>query len=437
MKRGVPMPKHILAKYLPEYPGKEVTLKGWVYNIRKSGKIWFLIFRDGSEFIQCVVLKNEVTEAVFDLKTSLTQESSIAVTGIVQEAPRQDTGYEILVKDIEVYHIAEEYPIALKEHGVEFLMDNRHLWLRSRGPYATMKVRAELEQACRDFFNERDFTLVDSPMFTPNAAEGSTTLFETRYFDRKAYLTQSGQLYSEAAIMALNRTYCFGPCFRAEKSKTRRHLTEFWMVEPEMAFYDIHDNMDLAEEFVEYLVQRALKNCRRELAILERDTAKLENIRRPFPRISYDEALDILHKKGFDIEWGADFGAPHETAISEEFEQPVMIWRWPSATKAFYMKRDPADERYVLGVDMLSPEGYGEIIGGSQREEDINVLLRRIEEEQLPREDFEWFLDIRRYGSVPHSGFGLGLERTIGWVCGTRHIRECIPWPRTMIRLKP
>lgn len=437
MKRGVPMPKHILAKYLPEYPGKEVTLKGWVYNIRKSGKIWFLIFRDGSEFIQCVVLKNEVTEAVFDLKTSLTQESSIAVTGIVQEAPRQDTGYEILVKDIEVYHIAEEYPIALKEHGVEFLMDNRHLWLRSRGPYATMKVRAELEQACRDFFNERDFTLVDSPMFTPNAAEGSTTLFETRYFDRKAYLTQSGQLYSEAAIMALNRTYCFGPCFRAEKSKTRRHLTEFWMVEPEMAFYDIHDNMDLAEEFVEYLVQRALKNCRRELAILERDTAKLESIRRPFPRISYDEALDILHKKGFDIEWGGDFGAPHETAISEEFEQPVMIWRWPSATKAFYMKRDPADERYVLGVDMLAPEGYGEIIGGSQREEDINVLLRRIEEEQLPREDFEWFLDIRRYGSVPHSGFGLGLERTIGWVCGTRHIRECIPWPRTMIRLKP
>ncbi|MFO7840893.1 MAG: asparagine--tRNA ligase [Fidelibacterota bacterium] len=431
------MPKHILAKYLPEYPGKEVTLKGWVYNIRKSGKIWFLIFRDGSEFIQCVVLKNEVTEAVFDLKTSLTQESSIAVTGIVQEAPRQDTGYEILVKDIEVYHIAEEYPIALKEHGVEFLMDNRHLWLRSRGPYATMKVRAELEQACRDFFNERDFTLVDSPMFTPNAAEGSTTLFETRYFDRKAYLTQSGQLYSEAAIMALNRTYCFGPCFRAEKSKTRRHLTEFWMVEPEMAFYDIHDNMDLAEEFVEYLVQRALKNCRRELAILERDTAKLESIRRPFPRISYDEALDILHKKGFDIEWGGDFGAPHETAISEEFEQPVMIWRWPSATKAFYMKRDPADERYVLGVDMLAPEGYGEIIGGSQREEDINVLLRRIEEEQLPREDFEWFLDIRRYGSVPHSGFGLGLERTIGWVCGTRHIRECIPWPRTMIRLKP
>ncbi|MDZ7795803.1 MAG: asparagine--tRNA ligase [Candidatus Marinimicrobia bacterium] len=431
------MPKYILAKYLPEYPGKEVTLRGWVYNIRKSGKIWFLIFRDGSEFIQCVVLKNEVTEAVFDLKTRLTQESSIAVTGIVQEAPRQDTGYEILVKDIEVYHIAEEYPIALKEHGVEFLMDNRHLWLRSRGPYATMKVRAELEQACRDFFNERDFTLVDSPMFTPNAAEGSTTLFETRYFDRKAYLTQSGQLYSEAAIMALNRTYCFGPCFRAEKSKTRRHLTEFWMVEPEMAFFDIHDNMDLAEEFVEYLVQRALKNCRRELAILERDTAALENIRRPFPRISYDEALDILHKKGFDIEWGADFGAPHETAISEEFEQPVMIWRWPSATKAFYMKRDPADERYVFGVDMLAPEGYGEIIGGSQREEDINVLLKRIEEEQLPREDFEWFLDIRRYGSVPHSGFGLGLERTIGWVCGTHHIRECIPWPRTMIRLKP
>ncbi len=431
------MPKYILAKYIPEYSGREITLKGWVYNIRKSGKIWFLIFRDGTEFVQCVVLKNEVSEAVFEMKSTLTQESSIAVTGVVQEAPRQETGYEILVKNIEVYHVAEEYPIALKEHGIEFLMDHRHLWLRSRGPYAVMKVRAELEQASRDFFNARDFTLVDSPMFTPNAAEGSTTLFETKYFDRKAYLTQSGQLYSEAAIMALNRTYCFGPCFRAEKSKTRRHLTEFWMVEPEMAFFDIHDDMDLAEEFVESLVKRVLGNCKRELQMLERDTAKLEGITRPFPRITYDEALEILHRKGFEVEWGEDFGAPHETAISEEFDKPVMIWRWPAATKAFYMKRDPEDERYVLGVDMIAPEGHGEIIGGSQREEDIDVLLRRIETEALSREDFEWFLDIRRYGSVPHAGFGLGLERTTGWMCGTRHIRECIPWPRTMVRLKP
>jgi asparaginyl-tRNA synthetase len=300
-----------------------------------------------------------------------------------------------------------------------------------------MKIRAEVEKACRDFFDERDFTLVDSPMFTPNAAEGSTTLFETKYFDRKAYLTQSGQLYSEAAIMALNRTYCFGPCFRAEKSKTRRHLTEFWMIEPEMAFFDIFDDMDLAEEFVEYLVQRALKNCRRELEILDRDITKLEAIQHPFPRITYDEALELLTKKGFDIKFGDDLGAPHETAIAEEYNKPVMIWRWPAESKAFYMKRDSEDERYVLGVDVIAPEGHGEIIGGSQREEDINVLLERIKKEELPQEDFEWFLDVRRYGSVPHSGFGLGLERTVGWICGTHHVRECIPWPRTMGRLKP
>lgn len=431
------MPDHILAKHISAYVGKEVILKGWVYNIRKSGKIWFLIFRDGTEFIQCVVLRDQVSDTVFELKSALTQESSLAVSGIVQEAPRQETGYEILVNNIEVYHIAEEYPIALKEHGVEFLLDKRHLWLRSRGPYAILKIRAELEQACRDFFDERDFTLVDSPMFTPNAAEGSTTLFETQYFDRKAYLTQSGQLYSEAAIMAHNRTYCFGPCFRAEKSKTRRHLTEFWMIEPEMAFFDIHDDMDLAEEFVEYLVQRALNKCRRELQILERDITKLESVKRPFPRITYDKALEILHKKGLKLSWGEDLGAPHESAISEDFDRPVMIWRWPAASKAFYMKRDPEDERYVLGVDMIAPEGHGEIIGGSQREEDIRALLERIKKEQLPQEDFEWFLDVRRYGSVPHSGFGLGLERTVGWICGTHHIRECIPWPRTMVRLKP
>ena len=431
------MAEYILAKHISKYLNKEVTLKGWVYNIRKSGKIWFLIFRDGTEFIQCVVLKNDVSEEIFELKNTLTQESSLAVTGIVQEAPRQEAGYELLVKNIEVIHVAEEYPIALKDHGVDFLMDNRHLWLRSRNPYAIMKIRAEVEKACRDFFDERDFTLVDSPMFTPNAAEGSTTLFETKYFDRKAYLTQSGQLYSEAAIMALNRTYCFGPRFRAEKSKTRRHLTEFWMIEPEMAFFDIFDDMDLAEEFVEYLVQRALKNCRRELEMLDRDISKLEAIQRPFPRITYDEALELLIKKGFDIKFGDDLGAPHETAIAEEYDKPVMIWRWPTESKAFYMKRDPEDERYVLGVDVIAPEGHGEIIGGSQREEDINVLLDRIKKEELPQEDFEWFLDIRRYGSVPHSGFGLGLERTVGWIAGTHHVRECIPWPRTMVRLKP
>ncbi|MGC9512915.1 MAG: asparagine--tRNA ligase [Fidelibacterota bacterium] len=431
------MPDHVLVKHVPDYIDREITLRGWVYNIRKSGKIWFLIFRDGTNWIQCVVLKNEVSEEVFEMKNTLTQESSIEIRGLVQKAPRQEFGYEILVKDIKIFQIAEEYPIALKEHGIEFLLDNRHLWLRSRKPNAVLKVRAEVENACRDFFNERDFVLVDSPMFTPNAAEGTTTLFETDYFGRKAYLTQSGQLYSEAAIMAFNKTYCFGPCFRAEKSKTRRHLTEFWMIEPEMAFYDIHDNMDLAEEFVSYLVERAVTHCPEELKILERDLSKLEKIIPPFPRITYDEAVDILKKKGLDFEWGNDFGAPHETAISEDFDKPVMIWKWPAETKAFYMKRDPEDERYVLGVDMIAPEGFGEIIGGSQREDDIDKLLARIQQENLPEEIFNWFIDVRRYGSVPHSGFGLGLERTVQWICGSHHIRECIPWPRTMVRLNP
>ncbi|MCD6234177.1 MAG: asparagine--tRNA ligase [Candidatus Neomarinimicrobiota bacterium] len=431
------MPDHVLVKHVPKYADQEITLRGWVYNIRKSGKIWFLIFRDGTNWIQCVVLKNEVSENVFEMKNTLTQESSIEIRGRVQKAPRQEFGYEILVKDIKIYQIAEEYPIALKEHGIEFLLDNRHLWLRSRKPNAVLKIRAEVEKACRNFFDERDFVLVDSPMFTPNAAEGTTTLFETDYFGRKAYLTQSGQLYSEAAIMAFNKTYCFGPCFRAEKSKTRRHLTEFWMIEPEMAFYDIHDNMDLAEEFVSYLVQRVVKNCPDELNILERDLSKLEKITPPFPRITYDEAVAILNKKGLDFEWGNDFGAPHETAISEDFDKPVMIWKWPAETKAFYMKRDPENERYVLGVDMIAPEGFGEIIGGSQREEDINKLLARIKKENLPEEIFNWFIDVRRYGSVPHSGFGLGLERTVQWICGLHHIRECIPWPRTMVRLNP
>ncbi len=431
------MPDHVLVKHVPEYVEKEITLRGWVYNIRKSGKIWFLIFRDGTNWIQCVILKNEVSEEVFEMKNILTQESSVEIRGVVQSAPKQEFGYEILVKDIKIYQIAEEYPIALKEHGIEFLLDNRHLWLRSRKPNAVLKVRAEVEKACRDFFDERDFVLVDSPMFTPNAAEGTTTLFETDYFGRKAYLTQSGQLYSEAAIMAFNKTYCFGPCFRAEKSKTRRHLTEFWMVEPEMAFYDIHDNMDLAEEFVTYLVQRAVKNCPEELKILERDLSRLENIAPPFPRITYDEAVEILKKKGHNFEWGSDFGAPHETAISEDFDKPVMIWKWPAETKAFYMKRDADDESYVLGVDMIAPEGFGEIIGGSQREEDIDKLLMRIKNENLSEEIFNWFIDIRRYGSVPHAGFGLGLERTVQWICGSHHIRECIPWPRTMVRLNP
>jgi asparaginyl-tRNA synthetase len=437
VKKGENMPDHVLVKHVPKFLNQPVILKGWVYNIRKSGKIWFLILRDGTQFIQCVVLKADVSEEVFEMKNTLTQESSVTVYGTVQEAPKQELGYELLVNNIELIQLAEPYPISLKEHGVEFLLDNRHLWLRSRKPFAILKIRSEIEKACRDFFEERDFTLVDSPMFTPNAAEGTTTLFETDYFGRKAYLTQSGQLYSEAAIMAFNRTYCFGPVFRAEKSKTRRHLTEFWMVEPEMAFFDIHDNMDLAEEFVSFLVKRALKNCRAELAILERDISKLEKIEPPFPRITYDEAAQILWDKGIEFTWGDDFGAPQETAIGENFDKPVLIWRWPAEIKAFYMKRDPKDDRYVLGVDMIAPEGHGEIIGGSQREDNLDLLLQRIKHENLPENVFQWFLDIRRYGSVPHSGFGLGLERTVGWICGTHHVRETIPWPRTMVRIEP
>lgn len=431
------MAKHILAKNIDKHLNETITLKGWVYNIRKSGKIWFLIFRDGTEFIQCVILKNEVSPEVFKLKTTLTQESSITVTGIVQKAPNQKFGYEILVKDMKVIQIAEEYPISLKEHGIEFLLDNRHLWLRSKLPNAVLKIRHEVSKASRDFFDDRDFTLVDSPMFTPNASEGTTTLFKTKYFDQEAYLTQSGQLYSEAAIMGFNKTYCFGPIFRAEKSKTRRHLTEFWMIEPEMAFYDINDNMELAEEYVSYIIQQVLKNRRKELEILERDVTILEKIKPPFPRITYDEAVEILQKKGRDFKWGDDFGAPDETLIAKKFDKPVMIHNWPAETKPFYMKRNENDDRYVLGMDMIAPEGHGEIIGGSQREDNLDLLLKRIKKENLSEEMYNWYIDLRKYGSVPHSGFGLGLERTIGWICGIKHIREAIPWPRTMNRLKP
>ena len=420
-----------------KYEDKEVTLNGWLYNKRSSGKLRFLLVRDGTGTIQCVVFKNDVSEDDFNQADTITQESSCQVTGIVKKDERSTIGFELQVKSFKIIQLAEEYPISKKEHGVDFLMDHRHLWLRSTRQHAILRIRHEIIRAAREFFDSRDFVLVDTPIFTPNAAEGTSTLFETEYFGSSAYLTQSGQLYGEAAAMAFSKIYCFGPTFRAEKSKTRRHLTEFWMLEPEMAFYDLNDDMDLAEQFVEHVVQSVLKNRQKELKVLERDTTKLEKVKTPFPRIHYKEAVEILKKKNPDFIDGDDFGGGDETIISDNFDKPVMIHRYPSAIKAFYMKRDPEDEKYALAVDMLAPEGYGEIIGGSQREDDYDTLLKRIKEHNLPQDAFEWYLDIRRFGSVPHSGFGLGIERTIAWICGLKHIRETIPFPRLMQRIYP
>jgi len=417
--------------------GEEVVIAGWLYNKRSSGKIHFLLVRDGTNIIQCVVVKNECPDEVFEEAPGIPLESSVLVKGVVKEDKRSPLGYELLLTDLRVVHRAEEYPIGKKEHGIDFLLDHRHLWLRSRRPFAILRIRHEVIKAIRDFFNERGFVLVDTPIFTPNAVEGTTTLFETEYFGQKAYLTQSGQLYAEAAAMAFGKVYCFGPTFRAEKSKTRRHLTEFWMVEPEVAYFDLDDDMKLAEEFVSYIVQRVLENRRMELDILERDTAPLEKVTPPFPKITYDEAVKILHENGVDFQWGNDFGGADETIISNQFDKPVIVHRYPAEVKAFYMKRDPQNEKLALAMDMLAPEGYGEIIGGSQREDDYETLLKRLEEHNLPREPFEWYLDLRRYGSVPHAGFGLGLERTVAWICGVQHVRETIPFPRTIYRLTP
>ena len=423
-------------KNLKDFVGKEVQVNGWVYNIRSIGKIWFVIVRDGTGYVQCVVSKNDVSEDIFSLENTLTQESSLKIKGTVQADDRSDSGVEILVTDIDVVHVSEEYPIALKEHGVSFLMDNRHLWLRSKKQFAIMKVRQNIIKSIRDFFDNRDFVLIDSPMFTGNAVEGTTTLFETDYFNRSAYLTQSGQLYQEAGAMAFGKTYCFGPCFRAEKSKTRKHLTEFWMVEPEMAFCDLKENMDLIEEFITYIVTESLKNCKDELKILDRDISFLKKVKSPFPRITYDEAAKILNDNGQKFEYGSDFGAPDEELIASQYDSPVMIHSWPHKTKAFYMKRDKSD-KLALGVDVIAPEGYGEIVGGGQREDDYDTLVKRIENHGLPLSAFKWYLDLRKYGSVPHSGFGLGLERTVSWICGIDHVRETIPFPRTMGRLEP
>ncbi len=417
--------------------GQEVTIKGWLFNMRSSGKLHFLLVRDGTGTVQCVVSKADVSEDTFARCNDLTQESAIVVNGTVREDPRSPIGYEIAVKDVELVHHAIDYPITPKEHGVAFLMDHRHLWMRSSKQQAILRVRAELIRAIRHYFDSRGFLLLDAPIFTPAACEGTTTLFDTDYFGEKAYLTQSGQLYMEAGAMAFGKVYCFGPTFRAEKSTTRRHLTEFWMVEPEVAYFNLNDDMDLAEDFVATIVARVVERRRKELEILERDVAKLEHVKKPFPRITYDEAIEILRRKGMSVNWGEDFGGDEETVLSEDFDRPVIIHRYPRDCKAFYMKSDPENPNLALCVDMLAPEGYGEIIGGGQREDDLQTLDERIREHGLPQDAFSWYLDLRRYGSVPHAGFGLGIERTVGWICGVRHVRETIPFPRLMGRLNP
>lgn len=423
---------------LAKYVGKEIKIQGWLYNKRSSGKLHFLILRDGTGYLQCVFFKGNVSEEVFELAGKLGQESSIEITGKVKEEKRAPGGFELDAVDLKVISATHDYPITPKEHGTEFLMDYRHLWLRSSKQVAILRIRHRIVKAIRDFFDGNGFTLMDPPILTPSSCEGTSTLFETEYFDLgKAYLTQSGQLYAEAGAMALGKVYTFGPTFRAEKSKTRRHLTEFWMCEPEVAFADLNDDMDLAEEFLEYIVQTVLKDKEEELKVLERDTKFLLNVKKPLPRISYDEAVEILKKNGSEFEYGNDLGGGDETIISNQFNRPVMVHRYPAAVKAFYMKRDPENPNLALAVDVLAPEGYGEIIGGSQREDDINLLIARIKEHELPMKDFEWYLDLRRYGSVPHSGFGLGLERTVSWICGLDHIRETIPFPRMIYRNTP
>ncbi|KPV59123.1 asparagine--tRNA ligase [Paenibacillus sp. A3] len=416
---------------------ESVTIGCWLHNIRSSGKIRFLQLRDGSGFIQGVVVKSEVPEQVWEDTGKLTQESSLYVTGTVREDTRSKGGFELTVTGVEIIQVTSDYPITPKEHGVDFLMDHRHLWIRSPRQRAILVIRAQIIRAIQQFFDERNFHLVDPPILTPSSCEGTTNLFHTKYFDEDAYLTQSGQLYMEAAAMALGRVYSFGPTFRAEKSKTRRHLIEFWMIEPEMAFVTHEENLQVQEQFVSHIVQSVLQNCRKELETLERDTTKLEQVVGPFPRITYDEAVKFLQENGHEFEWGEDFGAPHETAIAEKYEKPVFITHYPTEIKAFYMKPDPNRPEVVLCADLIAPEGYGEIIGGSQRIDDPELMEERFRQHELSKEAYQWYLDLRKYGSVPHSGFGLGLERTVAWICGLDHVRETIPFPRLLYRLYP
>lgn len=445
------MTKTIRIENIAQHVGEEVRIQGWLFNRTDKGKLQFLQVRDGSGFVQCVVFKKEVPEEVFEAARRLTQESSLVVTGVVRQddrAPGVPGGYEIGVTGLEVIQLAQDYPIQPKEHGVEFLMDHRHLWIRSRRQWAVLRVRATVIRAIRDWLDDHGFINMDTPILTPAACEGTTTLFETDYFGEPAYLTQSGQLYNEANIYAFGRVYCFGPTFRAEKSKTRRHLTEFWMVEPEIAFCDLDQLMEIEEQFISYIVQRCLEERSAELALLGRDTSLLEKVEPPFPRISYDEALEILAevreqtedpelRELLKIEWGEDFGSPHETELTKRFDKPVFVYGYPTIAKAFYMEPWPGRPEVTKSVDLLAPEGYGEITGGSERISDPDLLLKRLEEWNLPREAFEWYIDLRKYGSVPHSGFGLGVERTVTWICGLNHLRETIPFPRMLKRVYP
>ena len=426
---------------LKKHVGEEVEIRGWVYNKRSSGKVRFVIIRDGTGFLQCVMVKSNLADEVFELYNELSLETSVIVKGKAREDRRAPGGVELELQDLKIVGKSVNFPIPkVREDNIPdvgLLLPIRHLWLRTRKQWVLMRIRHTVEKAIHDFFDKNGFIRIDAPILTPSACEGTTTLFETDYFGEKAYLTQSGQLYMEAACMAHGRVYCFGPTFRAEKSKTRRHLMEFWMVEPEIAYAELPDIMENAERFVSYIVERVLEERKEELKTLERDISKLEHVSPPFPKISYTEAVEILKKKGFKFEWGDDFGGDEETAISEEFDKPVIVHRYPAKIKAFYMKRDPQNPELALCMDMLAPEGYGEIIGGGQREDSLEELEKRFDEYDLPKEAYEWYLDLRRYGTVPHAGYGLGIERTIAWISGIRHVREAIPFPRLLEKIYP
>jgi asparaginyl-tRNA synthetase len=422
---------------LKNHVGSTVEIKGWVYQSRSSGKVKFLELRDGTGILPCVFFKGECEDAALEIFDKATQESSVIITGVVRKHPKHENVFELGAKSLTILQQAENYPISPKDHGTDFLMENRHLWIRSKRQVAALRVRHEIIKAVRDFFDGRGFTLTDAPIFTPSACEGTSNLFETKYFDEKMYLSQSGQLYMEATAAALGKVYCFGPTFRAEKSKTRRHLIEFWMVEPEVAFNDMYDNMELAEQFVEYLVQRSLKNCPEELKTLERDISKLTVIKAPFPRLHYSEAAQLIKKENPAFNIGDDFGGTDETIVSSKYDKPVFVHHYPAAVKAFYMKEDPKEPGFAMGCDLLATEGYGEIIGGGQREDNLEILKKKIHEHKLSEKDFSWYMDLRKFGTFPHSGFGLGIERTVAWICGLPHVRETIPFPRLYGRSYP